>query len=227
MTGDIIDLGHFSSEAVKFPLVSDLSNEKPNPTSLINSSMRTFLIQMGPRKSYPLSGIPVHNDGSESASMLPSVLQRKLLGSFESTSANSNAVGTDGLLSSLPLTDGNPFSNGVKLRNMMKQTDFSRQSLKLHHSSKAKPVKDLNPSATRVLQSEYQFHSEKSFNVQPVDFTGQAANMEPSPGVTLADHNRNGFPNGSVHDPIESSANFNIPDGPLINSEKVHEYPLE
>ncbi|XP_042420850.1 E3 ubiquitin-protein ligase HOS1 [Zingiber officinale] len=225
LTGDITDLGHFSSEAVKFPLVADLSNEKPNPTSLINSSMRTSVIRS--KKSNPLSGSPVHNDDSESASMLPSVLQRKLLASFESTSADANAVGTDGLSSSFPLTDGNPFSNGGNLRNMMQKTEFSRQSLKLHHSSKAKPVKDLNSSATRVLKSEYHFHSESSFDVQPVDFPGQAANMEPSLGVTLADHNRNGFPNGSVQDLIESSGNFNIPNGPLINLEKVHEYPLE
>ncbi|THU63625.1 hypothetical protein C4D60_Mb01t17790 [Musa balbisiana] len=145
---------------------------------------------------------PMH-DSNFGTSKVPSAVQRRLLVSFESPSANMNAVATDGVYSSYPFNGVIPSSNDTNVRDMMWQADMKQafqpvdgdHSVKFHHGSKSKPTRGPNSSAARVLRNE---NSRLVF-----------------PRVTSADHSHDGSRKESVHDPIQSSRRHNLPDGSL------------
>ncbi|WOL18559.1 E3 ubiquitin-protein ligase [Canna indica] len=235
LTGNVSDNGHSSPDDVQMSSLSDSSNGQQNPAALYNSSINTsILLQTNSRKFNAPAASPMHNDSSQFGGKAPSVLQRKLLSSFESPSANTKAITTNRVSSSYPLNGENPFSNGANLRETMLQTDFrraiehvdSRRSMKFRRTPKAKLAKAINSSAVKLLPNEYQFHGERSFDVGPVEFTGQAENMQAvSPRVMLEDNSPNGFLSRSNHNQIPSSGNYNLQDGETVISKEPCAYP--
>lgn len=202
---NVTDYGHVSLEDVQMSLVSDLSNAQPNLSTIPNNSvvLQTNSSSYALRKSNAPAASPMHDSNFGTASKVPSAVQRRLLVSFESPSANMNAVATDGVYSSYPFNGVIPSSNDTNVRDMMWQADMKQafqpvdgdHSVKFHHGSKSKPTRGPNSSAARVLRNE---NSRLVF-----------------PRVTSADHSHDGSRKESVHDLIQSSRRHNLPDGSL------------
>ncbi|CAL9147103.1 unnamed protein product [Musa hybrid cultivar] len=203
---NVTDYGHVSLEDVQMSLVSDLSNAQPNLSTIPNNSsvvLQTNSSSYALRKSNAPAASPMHDNNFGTASKVPSAIQRRLLVSFESPSANMNAEATDGAYSSYPFNGVIPSSNDTNVRDMMWQANMKQayqpvdgdHSVKFHHGSKAKPTRGPNSSAARVLRNE---------NPRLV-----------FPRVTSADHCHDGSRKESVHDPIQSSRRYNLPDGSL------------